>query len=178
VITVRDRNVSAAFAVDMRVIDVFVVNCLSHRFYYHRFDRVPPLSVRAHAHHTGRLAVCRQKPLATPRRIAQARSRHANTEHGCRMPTTPSKTPSLCGSLHLHRSQRDQARSAWRSRESVSKPPVGTFVVSLTRPGTPSAHTDNRGSVRLPALQRRSASGRLPPCEPLSHHPRASGRKR
>jgi hypothetical protein len=32
VVTVWDGNMSAAFAVDVRVIDVFVVNCLGHRF--------------------------------------------------------------------------------------------------------------------------------------------------
>jgi hypothetical protein len=32
VVTMRDCNMPAAIAVDMRMIDVFMMNCLGHRF--------------------------------------------------------------------------------------------------------------------------------------------------
>jgi hypothetical protein len=67
VITVRDCNMSAAFAVNVRVLDVFVVNCLSHCFITTVSTRFCLLSVRAQAHFTGRPAVCSQKRLATSR---------------------------------------------------------------------------------------------------------------
>jgi hypothetical protein len=100
VITVRDRNVSAALAVDMRVIDVFVVNCFSHRFTttvstrfrLYRCARTP--TIRDDSPFVGRngwrLRAASHQPVADT----------AKRSTGCRMPTTPSKTLSLCGSPH------------------------------------------------------------------------------
>lgn len=63
VIAMRDCNMSAAIAVDVRVIDVFVVNCLRHRFLTAVSTRLRLLSVLAHAHLTIRPAVSRQQTV-------------------------------------------------------------------------------------------------------------------
>jgi hypothetical protein len=52
VVAMRDGHVAATFTMHMRMIDVFVVNRLGHRFLTAVSSRLCLLSVLAHAHFT------------------------------------------------------------------------------------------------------------------------------